>query len=437
MKKLLSFIYILSIFFSYAQTHMEIDTVNHKKRKALIETYEAKYELINKSLKKKHKGKLRVKLMVFYDRGQKDFIKNIRKKRIIFDDRFQHYIDSLLQEIEKSNTVIKQENIRLFIARHNAPNALNYGDGTIILNLGLFKFLESEDQLVSVISHEIGHQLKDHVSKNMLNKASLIVSSAKRKKALEIKKQKYHSYEKAFTEIKKIIYTEGKEHRKQEMEADSIGYTVYNNTNFSKIEYINALKILGKLDTLTPFTLSKDIYKTIFNLPEQVFKDEWLKMEKFSQYDYSKYKAKINKDSIRSHPEITERIDKLLLEFKELNDSTSVSLKLKSSVFSTLKEIAIQEDIANLHYTEKYGLSVYLTLKKLQKDPTNKYYLAWVGKNFEQIYQAKKKYQLNRHIDRLVPNDQDESYQQYLSFIWNLRLNEIKNIANYYSTKTP
>lgn len=436
MKKLLSFIYILSISFLYAQTHKEIDTANYKKRKVLIETYEAKYELVNKSLKKKHKGKLRAKLIAFYDRGQKNFIKNIRKKRIIFDDRFQNYADSLLQEIEKSNAIVKQENIRLFIARHNTPNAINYGDGTIILNLGLFKYLENEDQLVSVISHEIGHQLKDHVPKNMLHKASLVISSAKRKKALEIKKQKYHSYEKAFGEIKKIIYTEGKAHRKQEMEADSIGYTVYNNTNFSKIEFKNALKILGRLDTLTPFILTKSIYKTIFNLPEQVFNDEWLKMEQFSQYDYSKYKAKIDKDSIRSHPEITERINKLASDFKELNDTISTSLKSKSLVFSTLKEIATQEGIANLHYTEKYGLSVYLTLKKLQKDPTNIYYLTWIGKNFEQIYQAKKKYQLNRYVDRLVPNDQDDSYQQFLSFIWNLRLSEIKNIADYYSMKT-
>ena len=435
MKKLLPIVFILCITFSFAQTYKVIDTANYKKRKALIELYEANYKVVNKALKKKYRGKLRTQILKFYDRSQNNFLKNIRKKRILFDNRFQQYIDSLLQELVETNPTIKSENIRLFVARHNEPNAVNYGEGTILLNVGLFKYLENENQLASVISHEIGHQLKKHVATNIVSKSSLLISPAKRKKAFEIRHQKYHSYEKAFSEIKKIIYTEGKEHRRNEMEADSLGYILYRNAHFQPLEYINALKVLEKLDTLTPFTVSKDIYKIIFNVPEQPFKEEWFKMEEFSQYDYSKYKEKMNKDSIRSHPEITNRIAKLAASFTELADSTSIATPSKSVAFIRLKNIAIQEDIANLHYTEKYGLSIYLALKKLEENPKNNFYLQWIGKNFEQIYQAKKKYQLNRHIDRLVPNEQDKSYQQFLSFMWNLRLNEIKTIADYYNKK--
>jgi uncharacterized protein YaaN involved in tellurite resistance len=45
-----------------------------------------------------------------------------------------------------------------------------------------------------------------------------------------------------------------------------------------------------------------------------------------------------------------------------------------------------------------------------------------------------KNYNLNRYLDRVDPKNQSESYQQFLNFMWNLSLDEIKNIADYYQT---
>ena len=72
-------------------------------------------------------------------------------------------------------------------------------------------------------------------------------------------------------------------------------------------------------------------------------------------------------------------------------------------------------------------------MKRLEEESDDSYYKKWLGINFNAIYEAKKKYQLNRYVDRLVPNKQSESYQKFINFIWNLDLNEIKVIADHYN----
>jgi hypothetical protein len=73
-------------------------------------------------------------------------------------------------------------------------------------------------------------------------------------------------------------------------------------------------------------------------------------------------------------------------------------------------------------------------LNRLENNYDDNYLKKWLGINFEGLYDAKKKYQLNRYVDRLVPNEQSESYQKFLNFIWNLNLAEIGTIANHYKT---
>ncbi|PGH39462.1 MAG: peptidase M48, partial [Candidatus Nephrothrix sp. EaCA] len=60
-------------------------------------------------------------------------------------------------------------------------------------------------------------------------------------------------------------------------------------------------------------------------------------------------------------------------------------------------------------------------------------YKKWMGFFFQKIYKARKEYTLNRYLDRVEPAKQSESYQQFISFMWNISLAEIKTIADFYS----
>ncbi len=72
----------------------------------------------------------------------------------------------------------------------------------------------------------------------------------------------------------------------------------------------------------------------------------------------------------------------------------------------------------------------------LEKDSeNNEFFKEWLGKSFQKIYEARKNYTLNRYLERISPKEQSESYQQFLSFMWNLKLDEIKQIADFYTKK--
>lgn len=352
---------------------------------------------------------------------------------MVFNPIFTDYLDTLTSEIISKNPELKSKNLKFFISRHNSPNALSTGNGVIIINMGLFKHLENEAQLASVIAHEIAHQKLNHTENSIIYNAKLNTSKEKKRQAKEIRRQKYNQYDKAFDILKNLMYTNSKKHRKHESEADSLGYELFKKTKYPKTEFVKALDIMAELDSLPTIKLSEAIYKQVFNLPKQPFKQEWMKKEDFGGYNYNHYKDKIDKDSIESHPEMVERILKLKKAFPKSSETSNIIID--NLEFKKLQRIARKEDVANLNYLEKYGLSVYLALHRLQKEPNDNYYNSWIGKNFKALYNAKKKYQFNRYVDRLIPKEQDGNYQQFLSFLWNLNLNEMKNIADHYTNK--
>lgn len=419
----------------YGQQYSSLDTLDFELREKLIKGYKTSNKLLYKKLKKSHKGKLRKEIIRIYTTSNEEFLKNIRKKRFIFDMRFTSYIDSVLQVLKEANPSLQNTDLKVYISKHTSMNAMSIGNGHFIMHLGLFKYLENEGQFVSVLAHEIAHGELQHVEQSIMHQATLGSSKVRRLQAREIRRQKYNQYDKSFTILKNIMYDDSKKRRRREMLADSIGYELYRNTGFEKISFINSLKLMEKYDSLPTISLDSTVYKQFFDLPTQPFKEEWLNMEEFSNYDYSKYKEKINKDSIKSHPEVRQRIEKLATDFVELQGDKK-AIPNEHSAFKKLQQIARQEDIATLYYLEKYGLSVRLILFKLAKNPDDPYLKKWLGTNFLALYEAKKKYQLNRHVDRIIPKDQTRNQQQFLNFIWNLRLNELKAIGEHYSEQS-
>jgi hypothetical protein len=192
---------------------------------------------------------------------------------------------------------------------------------------------------------------------------------------------------------------------------------------------------MHKYDSIKPIGLSQNVYRKYFNLPNQPFDEKWLLKEDFSSYDYTKFNETFDRDSIASHPETEERILKLITHFEDIN-TKSPSKHRETDEFKRIKKISYLEHIPNLYFNEEYGLAVYASLLYLDRDKENEaYFKEWLGKSFLKILDSRKKYTLNRYLDRLIPNKQSESYQQFLNFIWNLKISEIQQIADFYNVK--
>lgn len=430
MKKLISFLFLYGFIISSGQAYKPIDTADYLQRKSFLGNFSINTENLIKKSKADYPGKRGVELSKIYKEFEKGFEKKIKEKDFVFNSAFDAKVKSLIERLRKNNPQIPQ-NLKILIAKDNTPNAYCFADGTFVINMGLFNWLNNDDQLAAVISHELGHKMSEHTLKAFL---SIIDQNQMDRMVVQsIKSTKENRNQRAFDIFKNRIYKKGAENRKQEMQADSLGYVVFKNSDFKQTEFINTLKRLEDFDTISPRELKIETYKKYFNLPKQEFKDKWLKKEDFSLYNYNHFKEKLDKDSLKSHPEITLRINNLKKLFPELKiDDES---EKASESYAVLGKIARMETLPNLYHSEDYGIGVYVSLQFLQDNEEEKYYKKWLGKCFAKIYVARKNYNLNRYLDRVDPRSQSESYQQFLNFMWNLNLDEIKNIADYYQTE--
>lgn len=427
MKNYIAFLllFIGAVFFG--QTYKSIDTADYKYRKDFIKNYSFTNEALVKDLKTKYSGKTGNELAKIYKELGKDFEKQVKNKDFIFNSVFDAKVKNILERLRKNNPQIPQ-NLKILIAKDNTPNAYCFADGTFVINMGLFNWLNNDDQLAAVVSHELGHKITEHTLKTFL---SLINQNQMDKIVVQdIKSTKENHNQRAFGVLKNRIYKKGAENRRQEIQADSLGYTVFKNSDFKEAEFVNALQRLEDFDTISPRELKVETYKKLFNLPKQAFNEKWMKKEDFSLYNYNLYKEKLNKDSLASHPEVSRRIEMLKKTFAELK--TPIASDKPSDLFVTLKKAARMEILPNYFHSEDYGLGIYTAMQFLQDEEEEKYYKSWLGRCFSRIYEARKNYNLNRYLDRIESKNQSESYQQFLNFMWNLSLDEIKNIAEYY-----
>ncbi len=414
---------------AFGQVYSPVDTADYAQRKDFLKNFSANTESLIKKSKSDYPGKRGNEISKIYREFSKAFEKKVKDKDFVFNSVFDVKVKSLIERLRKNNPQVPQ-NLKILIAKDNTPNAYCFADGTFVINMGLFNWLNNDDQLAAVIAHELGHKISEHTAKTFLN--IIDQDRTDRMVVQNIKSTRENRNQRAFDVLKNRIYRKGAENRKQEMQADSLGYSIFKNSDFVKTEFINTLKRLEDFDTISPRKLNVETYKKYFNLPKQEFKEKWLQKEDFSLYNYSHFREKLNTDSLKSHPEIVLRINNLKKIFPELR--TEAADGKAAGSYTALEKTAEMETLPNFYHSEDYGIGIYASLQFLQDGEEEKYYRGWLGKCFVKIYEARKNYNLNRYLDRVDPKNQSESYQQFLNFMWNLSLDEIKNIADYYKT---
>lgn len=411
-----------------AGSYEPIDTANLATRKQQGEHYLQHSATILKNLAGDLKGKEASLYRDFYKEQQKSFKEELLRGDYIFDERFGTFTDSIVKRILAANPDLPGD-LLFYFSRNISLNATSFGDKTFAINLGSFYYLDNEQQLAAMIAHEIAHYEFDHVREVWLSRHRTSKEDAKNS-LKQIRKNLYGRGNKALERYRELLYADGALNQRQEFEADSLGYIYYKNAGFKPADYLNLYQLMARYDTINPTGVETATYRKYFDLPTQPFREEWLKSEDFSRYDYSLYKAKIHEDSVGSHPQLEARIQRLKLRFDELaqTDSSSVA----SPGFARLSDIARYERLQSLDFNEDYGTGLYLCLLGMQhNDPDTLFLKRYMGKFLKKISDARSNYTLNRYVDRVDPVNHSPSYQQFLNFIWNLKLSELSTIANH------
>lgn len=422
------FFFIVFVFTGFSQSE-PFELINNDKAR---EDFVLNFKQSNIELTEKKFGNYNCGLKKFLKETisniEKDFIQEINDKQFTFDERFLKKVNEIVDELNDKNQEIFK-NIQILVAKQPTLNAYCLPNGTLIVNMGCFYWLENEDQLAAIIAHEIAHKQLEHGIKNRIKFYDDNFSS-KNKKIVKNLALQFNKVDKVFSLYKSQLYENSKISQKNEFEADSLSFLLLQQTKYATKEIINSMKLAVEYDSIKPKGLDLKIFKELFDLPLQPFNENWLIKEDFSSYNYSLYKEKINKDSLLSHPDMSLRIERLEKNYTFISKTNTVE---QNTSFKELAKLAEMNIISNLLDLDNYGVAVYNCMLQIQRKNNLDFYKKWLGISFQKIYDARKKYTLNRYLDKINPKEHSESYQQFLSFLWNLKIEEIKNIADFYS----
>ena len=410
------------------QTYVPFDTLTKYKKDIFLRHFKERYTAYIDRHARRFKGKqrsyLKKYLKAYFEHAHKEFSHN----ELYFNKEGNQFLNELYAGLRRNNPQLRNTKVYLYLSRHVTPNAYSVGEGTIAVHLDLLRYLENENQLAAVLSHELSHYLLDHLGKSYGEYVRYLTSPEYKQKVKEVFHDRYGRGERAEAMLKNILYSRKRKSRKQEMEADSLGLLLYLNAGYPAPDYIRVMHILDSVDTEKD-SLRRDFLRRWFNTPSQPFDEEWLYLEDFTAYHYRKDK---DEDSLKSHPDMKLRAERLEKMLREINNQKSSSSPKIHPYFNELKKRAGYEKVFNLYYRREYGQALYDILKNLQKQPDDPFFLKMFVLTFDKLTDAKKNFALSRYVPPYNPRKHTDSQRLFINFLNNMEYEQMENILHDY-----
>lgn len=342
------------------------------------------------------------------------------------------YLQSLLQKIVSANPELKDIKTRLVFTRDGWANAYCVGEGTLVVNAGLLIHLENEAQLVFILCHEIAHLYLDHSGKRIKKSVEFLNSTELKKELKALSKQKYGVGEKLEEMGKRYAFGFLRHNREDEKEADTWAFRFMKNTGFDCNQALTGLALLDKLNDST--TLAPVDIKKIFSFSEYPFKEKWIKQEStiFSalpEKDESKL-TKAEKDSLKTHPDIPQRIEWLEVPVKSASPGSP--FLVNETKFQELKKQFTAEIVEQLFEYKNLTGHLFLALQLLD-NPAYKDYAAYaVLRCLNRLYQHQRDHTLGLVTDKET-RYYTKDYNLLLRMVDRLKLDDIANLAFHFA----
>lgn len=360
---------------------------------------------------------------------KESFIKSIKDSTFIFDKNINSYLQNILTEIYRSNPQIDNKDFYFLINKSLIPNAACHGNGVFTVNLGLFNLVENNDEIAFIICHELAHYTLSHSDQSLLGYIKTFNSKEVKKKINTATNLKYGRRAAVSSLLNNLEFIFMRHSRSHEIQADSLGFVLFNKTKYNKQAAITSLK---KLDSDNGMIFNNPInLKQNFTFNEYPFKDVWIEKEdKIFDLSESANDFQSNKDSIKTHPDIPLRIENILNNNKLSSTSTS------NDRLSLIKK-KIAENSFRIYYdNNKFDFALYQLLSLHEKgDIDDKTYIITITTLFRKIYVLKQNHTFGKHVDPVNTFSEEKQINEVRLFLNNLELKNIRQIGYYFCLK--
>lgn len=357
------------------------------------------------------------------------FLKDVKDSTFIFDKTIQQPIKIILSKIYLSNPQINHDDFYFFINKSMIPNAACYGNGIFSINLGLFTLIENDDELAFIICHELAHHILKHNDKSIDEYINTYSSKETKQQLNKAANQTFGRRAAVSTLLKDLEYNFMKQSRSSEIQADSLGFVLFNKTKYNKQASVSALKKLDLSNTML-FNATTNL-KQNFDFNEYPFKEVWVSSEeKLFNIKESADDLKFNKDSLKTHPDIPFRIQNLNTNFKFTSTNPTISefSKLQKKVFEN--SIKIYFDDLRLDFALYQLLSLHEKNEISEAD-----FCTSVAYLFKKVYLLKEKHVFGKYVEGVNPFSEEKNINEIRLFLNNLELKNIRKIGYYFCLK--
>ena len=418
-KKIVPTLLLFNIFFSYSQINtIKYNPVNKDSLIVYINSISDK-----KIIQLGGKNKKEIKNIV--NERKTDFVKSINDSSYIFDNNISKYLKTILNEIYQANPNINNKDFYFLVNKSPIPNASCYGNGVFSINLGLFNIIESEDELAFIIAHEIAHFQLEHTDKSLIKYIETVKSKETKSKISNIRRQEF-GRTKAYSDLmKNLSYNFLKRSRKAETQADSLGLFLFSRTKYNKNASVSSLK---KLEFIDEIVFNEDTkVKSHLNFDDYPFKDNWLNKEeilfdiKEKVDDYA-----MNKDSLKTHPDIPLRIDLI----QKLITNSNNNLNTDTAELNKIKKIAAENSISIFLNDSSVDMALYQTLIMYNKNQIDqKDYCNILAAILMKTYKIKNNHTFGKYVSPINSFSEEKYLNEIRIFLHNLELKNVRKIG--------
>ena len=288
---------------------------------------------------------------------------------VIYDSLLLNKCNSIFNRIKDANPNFSFDTIKLYINRSVIANAASYGEGTIMVNTGLFLWIDNDDELALVLGHEMAHQLLDHFGSRIEKSITMLTSEDFKKELKNIRRADYGRFERFRKLMKGVSIESGKHSTYKESEADSLGVVLARKANFNTI---NASKILLKLNKVDDVFVSARLY-SLKDLFEKTPVDMSYFKPKPKYNGLSAMNVTMNADkdfdSIKTHPDCIKRYESIAGKGA---DTSIICCAALNDQYKTYKENAMLEIVRYLYENNSIAYCTHFCLFALKNnyDPT-------------------------------------------------------------------
>ncbi|MEO6718900.1 MAG: M48 family metallopeptidase [Ferruginibacter sp.] len=348
---------------------------------------------------------------------------------IIYDTLLLSKCNNIANRIIAANNKYHFDSIRFYINRSSIPNAACYGEGTIMVNLGLFLWIDNDDELAIVLAHEMSHQVLDHSQNQVEKNIATLTSEGFKEELNDIKKSKEGRYER-FRKLMKSFSTEtGKHSTYKESEADSLAAVLIERAGFNKTA---GSVILLKLDNADDIFTSPDLY-SLKDFFQKIPVDQSFFVVKRKYNGLSSVTVTMNADkdfdSIKTHPDCIKRYEVIAGQDPKPTVNCCTSL---GSMYSTYKQDALLEIVRNLYENNAIGLCAHFCIFALRNNYNAAIYNEFLSLCFSQLYWSDKRLQRFNAVNAHASSQTTlKSLQDYL---FDASIDDLDKLSAYFLT---